>query len=239
MTAIWKREMANYYYTPIGYIFMGVFWLIGGVFFMIYNLFGASGNLAGMFGNLSYLFMLVMPLLTMRLLSEERRTRTDQLLLTSPISVTAVVVGKFLAACSVFFFSLAGTGVYVVVIAMYSRAAAGMIIANYLGFFLMGCCYIAIGVLMSALTESQLSAAVLTFGANLLLQFLESIGPSLNVPHMKWLSRVFSWLSFYGRSNEFYAGLISTANVLYCLSFCGILLFVTIQVIDRRRWSEG
>lgn len=239
MVAIWKRELKNYFLTPIGYVFMGIFLLVGGVFFMLYNLFSASSDLASMFGNLNYLFMLLMPLLTMRLLSEERRNKTDQLLLTSPASIWAIVGGKFLAACSVLFLSILGTIFYVVIIATYSTPYIGLIIANYLGFFLLGCCYVAIGLLMSALTESQISAAVLTFGVNLLLQFMEAIGPSLSIPYMGWLSTVFSWLSLYTRYYAFSAGMISVADIIYYVSFCGVLLFLTVRVIDKRRWSEG
>lgn len=238
MLAIWKREIQNYFLTPIGYVFVGIFLLLGGVFFMMYNLYSQSSDLASMFGYLSYIFMLIVPLLTMRLLSEERRTRTDQLLLTSPLSIWSIVSGKFLAACSVLVLSLASTFFYIVVIVSYSTPYVGLIISNYLGFLLLSCCYIAIGVLMSALSENQLSAAVLTLGVNLLLQLLESVGPSLSVPYLSFLPTVFSWISLQARYYAFSIGIISIADIIYYASFCGIMLFLTVRVIDKRRWSE-
>lgn len=239
MAAIWKREIKNYFLTPIGYVFVGIFLLVGGIFFMLYNIMSASSDLTGMFGNLITLFMFLMPLLTMRLLSEERHSKTDQLLLTSPVSIWSIVMGKFLAACTVLLISIVLTFFYIAVIVSYSTPYVGLILSNYLGFFLMGCCYIAIGVLMSSLTESQVSAAVLTLGANLLLQLLEMIGPSLSIPYMGWLTTAISWLSLYTRYESFTVGMISVANVIYFASFCGILLFLTVRVIDKRRWSEG
>ena len=116
MLAIWKREVQNYFLTPIGYVFMGVFLLCGGVFFFLYNIASTSSDLTTLFGNMSYLFMLVMPILTMRLLSEEKRTKTDQLLLTSPCSISDIVVGKFLAAVTVLFTTMVFMLVYVIII---------------------------------------------------------------------------------------------------------------------------
>lgn len=239
MIAIWKRELKNYFLTPIGYVFMGIFLLVGGLFFMINNLWSASSDLEQMFSMLNYVFMIVVPLLTMRLLSEEKKAKTDQLLITSPVSIWSIVAGKFLAACTVLLFSLVGTFVYIIIIALYSTPYWGLILSNYIGFFMLGACYIAIGVLMSALTESQLSAAVLTFGANLFLQFIESIAPSLSIPYMGWLTAALQWISLYSRYYSLMAGIISIADIIYYISFVGILLFLTVRVIDKRRWSEG
>lgn len=241
MLAIWKREVQNYFLTPIGYVFMGVFLLCGGVFFFIYNIASSSSSLETLFGNMIYLFMLVMPILTMRLLSEEKRSKSDQLLLTSPLSIAQIVVGKFLAAATVLLATMVVMLIYVVIICCYSTPYAGMIVSNYLGFFLVGCCYVAIGVLMSALTENQVSAAVLTFGANLLLQIFESLSSSITIPTIGFinLNTVLSWLSLYTRYYDFTAGILSFANVLYYISFCFVILFLAVRVIDKRRWSEG
>ena len=238
MYPVLKREIQSYFLTPLGYVFMGIFLLVGGVFFMIYNLFSMSADLGDMFGNLNYLFMLIVPLLTMRLLSEERRTKTDQLLLTSPISIGAIVTGKYFAACAVLLMTLILTAGYIVIIALFSTPYFGLIFSNYLGLFCIGGAYIAIGVLMSALSENQLSAAVLTFGVNLLLQLLELVGPQLSVPLLPWLPKVFSVISLHARYNAFAAGMISMADIVYFASFIGICLFFAVRAIDRRRWSK-
>lgn len=241
MFAILKREVQNYFLTPIGYVFMGIFLLVGGVFFFLYNIMSASSDLSTMFSNLNYLFMLVVPILTMKLLSEEKRNKSDQLLLTSPRSIWEIVLGKFMAACSVLLATMAVTLLYVIVICVYSTEVhAGLILSNYLGFFLLGCSYIAIGTLMSAMTENQVSAAVLTLGVNLMLQLIEAIGPQLSLPTaLSFLTTAFSWLSLYTRYYQFAAGVLSIANVFYFASFCGIILFLAVRVIDKRRWSEG
>ncbi len=246
MIAIWKREVQNYFLTPIGYVFMGIFLLVGGLFFFLNNIMSASSDLSTMFGNLSYLFMLAVPILTMKLLSEEKRSKTDQLLLTSPRSIWDIVLGKFFAACTVLLATMAVTLVYVLIIVSYSAdiytggVHAGMIFSNYLGFFLLGCAYIAIGTLMSAMTENQVSAAVLTMGLNMLLQLVESVLPMLTLPAgLDFLNVAFSWLSMYTRFNHFSAGIISVANIFYFVSLCGVILFFAVRVIDKRRWSEG
>ena len=246
MLAIWKREVQNYFLTPIGYVFMGIFLLVGGFFFFRNNIMFQSSDLSTMFGNLSYLFMLAVPILTMKLLSEEKRSKTDQLLLTSPRSIWDIILGKFLAACTVLLATMAVTLLYVVVLAVYSNdiytggVHAGLIFSNYLGFFLLGCGYIAIGTLMSALTENQVSAAVLTLGVNMMLQMIESVLPQLSLPQgMGFLTTAFSWMSMYSRYAEFAAGIISIANVFYYVSLCGVILFLAVRVIDKRRWSEG
>lgn len=240
MLAIWKREIQNYFLTPIGYVFVSVFMLAGGIFFLLYNVMAATNSLETMFGNLSYLFMLIVPVLTMKLLAEEKRSKTDQLLLTSPLSITSIVCGKFLAAVTVLALSLLGTVFSIIVIVTYGKAYWGLIFSNYLGYFLMCSTYIAIGVLMSALTENQVSAAVLTFGVNLGLQIVESAASYINLPtYLQWFSSVLNWFSLYRRYYTFTAGVVSLADVFYYLTFIGLMLFFTVRVIDKRRWSEG
>ena len=239
MVAIWKRELKQYFLTPMGGVLVGTFLLLGGAFFYIYNVYSGSSDLANMFGALNYVFMLIAPFYTMRLLSEEKRTRTDQLLLTSPVTIPQIVLGKFAAACSVLIISLIPTLVYVAVIIAYATPYAGMIISNYIGFILLGFAYLSIGVLMSAVTENQLSAAALTFGVNIAMMLLESVGSQISLPYMSWLGTAISWLSLYTRYDSLMAGYISIADIIYYLSFCGIMLFLTIREIDKRRWSEG
>ena len=239
MLAIWKREFLNYFLTPIGYVFVGIYLLINGFFFFMFNLYSSSPDLNTLFSNMTSVFTMIMPILTMKLLSEERRSKTDQLLLTAPCTIADIVVGKFLSAVSVLFIAMAFTGVYVVILAIYSSPYPLTILSSYVGSFLLGCCYVAIGLLMSALTENQVSAAVLTYGVNLALQLLESIMPQVTIPYLSFLSKAFSWLSLNSRYVQFTSGILSIANVMYYLSFAGVILFLAVRVIDKRRWSEG
>ncbi len=239
MRVIFRREMQSYFYTPLGYVFMGVFLLLTGVFFLSGNLLSMNANLGVLFDSLSFLFMLVMPLLTMRLLSEEKRTRTDQLLLTSPLPVGAIVAGKYLAALTVLAMTMLLTAPCVAIVFAYGEPHAPLILSGYLGFFLLGASYVAVGLIMSAVTESQLTAAVATFGVNLMIQFVDSVGPSLNVPLMPWLPSVIGWLSLYDRYYAFTAGLIGASDLVYFLSLILVLLFLTVRIIDRRRWRSA
>lgn len=239
MLAIFRRELQSYFYTPLGYVFMGVFLLLSGIFFLSGNLLQMNSNLGVMFDSMSFLFMLIMPLLTMRLLSEEKRARTDQLLLTSPLPVGAIVVGKYLAAVCVLALTMLCTFPCVVILFIYGTPHAPLIASGYLGFFLLGASYVAVGILMSAVTESQLTAAVATFGVNLMIQFVESVGPSLDVPFLPWLPSAIGWVSLYDRYYAFTAGLLSTADLIYFLTFILVLLFLTAQVVDRRRWHSA
>lgn len=238
MIYIWKKEIRNYFFSPLGYVFMGIFLLISGVFFALFNLNSGSSDLDTLFGNLVYIFMILVPILTMRLLSEERKSKTDQLLLTSPLSVWSIVVGKFLAAVTVLLFTLICTLPYIVMLKIYSDFYPGLVFSNYLGFILIGCCYIAIGTLISSLTENQLTAAILTIAVILLLQVLESVGPTLTLPHFSWLRTLLTASSLYNRYYLFTVGIISPANIVYYLSFCAILIALTVQITERRKWKE-
>ena len=236
MRAVYFRELKSYFQTPLGYVFMGVFLLLTGVFFLTGNLMPMNSDIGLLFDSMSYLFMLIMPLLTMRLLSEEKRLRTDQLLFTSPLTVGAIVVGKYLAALTVLVLSMLLTAPCAVILFLYGAPHAPLIASGYIGFFLLGASYVAVGILMSAVTESQLTAAVATFGVNLMIQFIESVGPALEVPRMSWLPSAIRWLSLYDRYYAFSTGLVSPSDLIYLLSFVAVLLFLTVQAVDRRRW---
>ena len=125
MLAIWKRELQNYYLTPIGYVFMGIFLLVGGVMFYLGNIMGMTPSAATLLGNLNYIFMLTVPILTMRLLSEERRTKTDQLLITSPLRIWDIVGGKFLAAATVVLLTTCCTLLYIALLSRYTDVSRG------------------------------------------------------------------------------------------------------------------
>lgn len=239
MLAVYRRELQAYFLTPLGYVFMGSFLLVQGVFFAFGNILSASSSFSTMFSNLTFIFMLVVPILTMRLMSDERRNKTDQLLLTSPASLWSVVIGKFLAACTVFLITLCITGVYVAILSFYGNIAFGEVLVNYVGFFLTGCCLIAVGLFISSLTESQVTASIATFGVILLLYLLDSMIPLITVDFLGWLVVALNWLSVFQRFSNFALGIFSLTGVIYMISFAFVFLFLTVQAIEKRRWSEG
>ena len=240
MLAVFKRELQSYFYSAIGYVFMGCFLVIAGIFFTFGNVLQANSSVGTLFSNITFIFILIVPILTMKLMSDERKSKTDQLLITSPLSLWSIVVGKFLAACAVFALKLVCTGVYVVILSAYGNVSAMEVFVNYLGFFLMGACLIAIGLFISTTTENQVAAAIATFGAILFLYLLDSIIASMSsVTMLGWLCTALEWVSLFARFTDFSSGILSLTGVIYMISFAGIFLMLTVHTIEKRRWSEG
>ena len=236
MVAIWKRELGNYFKTTIGYVFMGFFLLVSGILFTFNNLFGGSGNIPAMLSSISMVPIFLTPVLTMRLFSEERKNKSEQLLLTSPLSLTSIVGGKFLAAFTVWMATLVGTFLYVLIVGTYGTLYWGEIITSYLGFILMGACFISVGELISATTENQVTAAVISIGINFFLWVIDSV---IYVVPVQFISTILQWFSLYARFDTFIQAQLGVSGILYFLSFIVVFLFLTIRVIDKRRWSEG
>lgn len=235
MLGVIRKEWRAYFFTPTGYVFIAIFWLLGAAFFFLYNILAASADLSSLFGNLSYLFMLIVPLLTMRLLSEERRQKTDQLFYCAPVSLWSVVMGKFLAALGVLGVSLAGTGLYLLILGRYAALSWGSVLAHYLGFVLLGGSYIAVGLLMSALTDSQITAAVLTLAVNMLLQLAEMSSASLVTPYLPFLPALLKTIALNQRYSQIASGVIRPTDVGYFLLFIALMLCAGVCVLARRR----
>ena len=163
MTAIYKRELSSYFNSMIGYVFIAVLVFFTGIYFMAYNLYSGLPQFSYTLYSLMTILMFAIPLLTMKSMAEERRSRTDQLLLTAPVSLTGVVMGKFLAMATIFLIPVALCAFCPLIIAMNGEARLLSDYAALLAFFLMGCVFIAIGMFLSSLTESQIIAAVSTY----------------------------------------------------------------------------
>ncbi len=237
MLAVYQRELKGYFYSPIAYIFMGFFLLITGFFFYAYNIGPAQANYNGMLSNLMFLFMLTVPILTMRSLSEERKNKTDQLLLTSPTSVTSVILGKYFAACSVFLLTLVISFVYPATLFIYGNPSIAEIATGYIGFFLLGAALISVGVFISALCENQVTSAIVTLVV-LLAMFIGAASLIQQLISVTWINALLSWFSVYQRFTPFSQGLLSLTEVFYYLSFAAVFVFLTIRTVERRRWSE-
>lgn len=235
MLSIIRKEWRTYFFTPTGYVFVAIFWLLGTAFFFLYNILAATADLSALFGNLSYLFMLIVPLLTMRLFSEERKQKTDQLFYCSPTSLLSVVLGKFLAAMGVLAISLLGTGLYLMILGQRAPLAAGSVFANYLAFLLLGGSYIAVGVFMSALTDSQITAAVLTLAMNMLLQLLEMSSSSMTTPYLPFLPSLLDCIALNQRHAQIASGVIYPTDIGYFLLFTALFLSVTVLVLAHRK----
>ena len=233
MRAIWKRELQAYFFTPVGYVFMGVFLLLSSAMFYTTIMQNRSSDLPTFIGLMSYLWMLLCPVLTMRLLAEERQKRTDQLLLTSPVSLPAMVMGKYLAAVTLMLITTALTGLFVLIVALYGAVYPAELLVSYLGFILQGCAFIALDLFLSGCAGNQVTAAVMAFGANLLLWMLDLLENAVSVGLVK---EAIAFLSLYTRSEPFLMGQLSFAGVGYFLSFAAAFIALTIHMLDSRRY---
>ena len=233
MIAVWKREMQSYYLTPVGYVFMVVFLALSSVMFYLQILQQRSSDLMTFIGQMSYLWMLLSPVLTMRLLAEERQKRTDQLLLTSPVSLAGIVLGKYLAAVTVMLLTVLCTFAFVGIVVLYGKVYGGELMVGYLGFVLEGCAFLALDLFLSGCAHTPVTAAVMAFGANFVLWMMDML---VNVVKQTWLSETLSFLSLYGRNEPFLMGQLSFASIMYDVSFTLALLALTIHSLDSRRW---
>lgn len=232
MNAIIKKELRIYFNTPIAWVFIAVLVCVGSILFTIFNLFAASSAIGVVFSLLPWVFVVMTPLLTMRLVAEERSLKTDQLLLTAPISVSSIVWGKLIAALIIFGISIAIMLMYPIILEFYSEVEWGTVFTNFLGFFLLGASLISIGLFISSLTENQFTAAIITI-AVLLAMFLVS---SFNeTSGFAILDALFGMLKITRRFDGFYTGFINLTDVLYYASIIVVFALLTIYRIEKRK----
>lgn len=234
MTAIMRRELSSYFYSPIGYVFLAVFYLFAGAYFFAMCLLSNSSELSPVFSTLFTVVLFLVPILTMRLFSEDRKHRTDQALLTAPISLTGLVLGKFLAAVCIYLLSLSILLVEALIIAGFVTPNWQMIFGNFVGLLLLGAAFISIGMFISSLTENQVIAAIGGFASALLLILIDSFS---SLFPSQLVQRIFMGVSFMQRYGDFTSGKFDLAGVFYFLSVCAIFVFLTVRALEKRRWS--
>ena len=233
MSAIFKREMRSYFTSPIGYIVVILYTLLYGFFFTrLYQ--SGMPDMSILFGYSFTLTLFLMPVLTMRLFSEERRQKTDQALFTAPVNLSAIVLGKFFAALCVFLLAQVTTLVFELIFAFNVSVDGIGYFCCLLGSTLAAAALIAVGIFISSLTESQIVAAIGGIGVSILLAIMDTLASTVSV---KWLAAAIGWISFSGRFNTFCTGILDYANIAFFLSFTAIFLFLTVRVQEKRRWS--
>lgn len=235
MLAVFRRELRSFFTNPIGYVVLAALFGISGFFFYTYNLYGASADLSGVYSDLFSVVLLALPFLTMRLFSEEKRQKTDQALFTAPTGLTGIVLGKYFATVVLYAIGLAMTLVFAIIIALQTTPAWLTIAGNFLGLLLLGGVIIAIGIFISALTESQIVAAIGTLAVSLVLMCIDLLGAMFST--ISWITDITSFLSLTGRYADFTAGLIQYDNVFFFLSVQALFLFLTVRVLDSKRWN--
>ena len=255
--AIYTKELRSYFVSPVAYVIAGVFLFLSGYLFrnilMQFNFWciqfsqraqfmqGGMPNLnlnemvvTQFFGVMDFIWLLVVPMLTMRLLAEEKKNGTMELLMTSPISTVEILLGKFFACLTLYMTIVALTLVYCGILELYGDPDWGPIWSAYLGYLLLGGTFIGVGMLASSVTENQIVAVLLAFGALLMLWLIDwsasFAGPTA--------AKVLQYLSIIRHLQDFQRGVIDTSDVVFYLSFIFFSLFVTTRVLESRRWRR-
>jgi ABC-2 type transport system permease protein len=248
--AIANKEFRSYFASPIAYILIGLFSLLFGWFFYVFLMafvqqseqmmqFGGGGGanvnqmmIRGLFQNTAVIILFVMPMITMRTYSEEKRSGTIELLLTSPVTDPEIIVGKFLGALALYGAMLFVTMIYIAILFRIGNPEWRPIIGGYVGLLLMGGCFLSTGLFISSLTKNQIVAGFLTFATFLMLWVInwmgESSGPTTR--------DVLNYLSITEHFDDFSRGIIDTKHVVYYLSFITFGLFLTAKSVDSERW---
>ena len=223
MLAVLKKELKSYLLSPVGYVFMGLFLLIFSLFFYISIFQYSSFNFENLFYNGATVLTFITPVLTMRMFAEERRNGTEQLILTSPRSITSVVLGKFFAAAIIMIITELLTLMYFGILAYFGKPSLVTALSTLLGFLLLSLAYISFGMFASSLTENQIVASVITIGAFIAMWFL---------PYSATILSPFSLISKF---ETFSYGLVSISGIIGFISFTTLFVLLTIITLQRRK----
>lgn len=235
MFAIYKKELRTYFTTFIGYVFIAAFLVMSSILFIISTLSqGADADITSYYTLVILAFVVLIPLLTMKLFSEEKRQKTEVLLLTSPVSLFGIVLAKYLAAFTMFAATLAASCVNLIPLYMYGEQNTGVILGNLFSVLLIGSGFISIGVFISSLTENQLVSAVCTIGAIMLLLAVGMLSTSIGFQPLR---EVLNFFSIFNRYTYFTYGIVDYSALIYYFSITVIFLFLTVRVFERRRWA--
>jgi len=228
-----RRELASYFTSPIAYAVTAVFLVIVGYFFGLILYYSREATMRYLFYNVTTFLLLIGPALTMRLLAEEHKAGTIELLLTSPVRDGEVVVGKFLAALVLWALMLALTLVYPLLLKLFGNPDPGPIASGYLGLLLAGGAVLALGVVASSLTSNQVIAALVAFGLSLMLWLTDAVQGLVSGP----VGSFFSYLSMSLHFDDFPKGVIDTKDVAFFLTIMVAALFVATRILETRRWK--
>ena len=223
MFAIIKKELKSYLLSPVGYVFIGLFLLIFSIFFYVSIFQYRTINFENLFFNGTTVLTFVTPVLTMRMFAEERKSGTEQLILTSPRSITSIVLGKFIAAGIIMLITEALTMMYFVILNYFGKPSLMVALSTLAGFFLLSLAYISFGMFASSITENQIVASVITIGAFLAMWF------------MPYVNDIFGLFSLISKFENFAYGIISVSEIITFISFTILFVLLTILTLQRRK----
>ncbi len=234
MWTIAKREIGSYFKSPIAYVLIGLFILLISIFFWP-RLQASRGDFITILGDMGFFLIFIVPILTMRALAEDRKNGTEVLLMTSPTSLYKIVVGKFIGAYTVFLVITGISFIYPLIIVIMGGVFTIQLTGGYIGFLLLGAAFIAIGILASAVTENQIISAIISFVALLVMWVADTLATTVG----GIVGVILEWISLISRYQVFTKGILGLAEVVYLLSFTIVILFLTVRIIERRRWVQG
>lgn len=223
MWAVLKKEIKSYFLSPIGYVFIGLFLAMCSVFFYLDVILYGSLQFENMFYSVSTALTFIIPILTMRMFAEERKVGTEQLLYTSPRSITSIVMGKFLASLFVIFVTEICTLFYLAILYFFGTPHIQTVLVTLLGFLMLSMAYISFGMFASSLTENQIIAGVITIGFFIITWFLPNF------------STIFEPLSLINMFNKFPSGLIAIEEIVTYITFTAFFIILTIIVLQRKK----
>lgn len=234
MSAVYRREMSAFFTSPMAYIYFGVFCFFSGIFLTQTSLTRNTTSMSMVFTNMFVIIIFLIPVLTMKLFSEEKKQRTDQGLLTAPVSITGIVMGKYLAALSVFSLANVIFIIYGIIFSIYSSFSWSVLLGNILGVLLVGTALISIGIFVSSLTENQLIAAIGGIVINLLLYMIDVFAQTVSSAA---LGSILLRFSLYKKYSNFASGMLDINSIVFFISIAAVFNFLTIKVLERRRWN--
>ena len=287
MMAVYLKELRSYFTGILGWLFAAFLTLFAGIYTMVYSLTNGSPDFELVISSITFIYMIGVPILTMRSVAEEKHSRTDQLLYALPVKLSHIVMGKYLALCTVLLLPVCVIGLYPLVIMQFGALNMKLIYTTLAAFFLLGAALMSVGLFISSLTESQVAAAVLTLVAMLILYFISSLATfvpnegraslialcavvavfalillaltrnslvallvaaagvgGLCAAYMAspdgftgLFARIMGQLSLFDRFDVFANGILDLTGVVYFLSVSGVFLFLTVQSLEKRRWS--
>ena len=239
MGAIYRREMGAFFTSGVAYVFLAVFYVFSGYYF--YNEVIQSGytDTSPLFSNMFRIVLFLIPILTMRLLSEEKKNRTDQGLLTAPVGLWEIVLGKYFAALALFIIAESIVFIYAIILAALGDVVWQTLFGNYFAMLFLGAAFIAVGLFISSLTENQITAAIVSMVVLFVIYLSEMLVSDFENGNkfQKIIFKAVSSIAFYSRYNEFTNGVFSLPSIIFFISVAFLFNFLTVRVLEKRRWS--
>lgn len=232
-SVIWRKELYSYFWSPIAYIILPVFLLVSGYFFSFSLFYLQVATMSNAFHNMAILLLLMAPAITMRLMAEENASGSMELLFSLPSPYSAIILGKLLAAVTVLLIALGGSTVFLIPLFLYGDPDPGPIFAGYLGIFLLGSVYMAVGIFVSTLSKNQIIAAVGTTGILIILWFLAYLD---NFALVDFFGLSFRYLAISQHFGEFVRGIIPFQSIIYMLSLIGLFYTLSWFSVYRKRY---